>query len=66
MSRDMGSIIRGAEDTVTLVFPKSVRVVEKDAFHQIQSLKQVIVNDGLEKLESGPDPHGHRGPFAAN
>ena len=53
LTRDTSSIIRGAEDARVVVFPKPVRRVEGDAFQYTQSLRQVVLNDGLEELGIG-------------
>ena len=49
MSRDMEGIIYGG-DAKEVVFPRSVRGVGENAFEYTKLLRQVVVNEGLERL----------------
>ena len=65
MSRDMESIIRGAEDAKVVVFPRSVKRVGESAFEYTKLLRQVVVNEGLERLWMCTDPAPRScGPFS--
>ena len=65
MNREMTNIIRGAEDAKVVVFPRSVRTVEGNSFKHMASLRQVILNEGLETLdENNYDEPEYNEPFA--
>ena len=67
MNREMTNIIRGAEDAKVVVFPRSVRTVEGNSFKNMASLRQVILNEGLETLgENYDNEFEHDGPFASS
>ena len=65
LNREMTKIIRGTEDAKVVVFPRSVRKIGGDSFYKMKSLRQVVVNEGLETLdEKNYDDFGYNGPFA--
>lgn len=48
--REMQDIIRGAEKTRTVRFPNTMKVTETAAFDGVESLRSVVLNEGLEVL----------------
>ena len=46
----MKKIFGGSDEISTVIFPETVRTVRQGAFCKIQSLKAVILNEGLEIL----------------
>ena len=49
-SRDMRTVFGGPDDAKTIIFPSMVRTVRQEAFSKAQSLRAVILNEGLEVL----------------
>ena len=50
-NRNMSQLARGANGIRTIIFPGTVRDVECGAFTNNWSLRSVVLNEGLEKLE---------------
>lgn len=53
LDRHMLLIINGSEDARTVKFPNSTRQVWKGAFADIETLRTVILNEGLKMLGGG-------------
>ena len=51
-NRAMTRIVKGSEDAATFTLPRTTREVSGSAFAETLSLRSVILNDGLEVLES--------------
>ena len=47
--RNMLRILKGAEDAMTITFPKTVRAVQDDAF-QRKAVRSAVLNEGLKVL----------------
>ena len=65
-SRDMNKIFGGSDDTRTLTFPETVRIIQQSAFYGAKSLGSAVLNEGLETLgtdEYRPDGEPYPGVF---
>lgn len=65
-SRDMNKIFGGSDDTRTLTFPETVRIIQQSAFYGAKSLGSAVLNEGLEMLgtdEYKPDGEPYPGVF---
>ena len=51
-NRAMTRIVKGSEDAATFTLPRTTRAVSGSAFAETLSLRSVILNEGLEVLES--------------
>ena len=49
--RDVGSVIRASDGVRTVILPKTVKSVEKGAFSRISSLKSILLDENLEKID---------------
>ena len=59
--RGMAEVSDGSEDARTMALPKTVRTVQQSAFFDVDSLRSVLLNEGLETL--GSDEQGDSGVF---
>ena len=55
-SRDASVIVDGAEDAKTVIFPKTIRGVQNDAF-QRKAVRSAVLNEGLKKLGEYQDDY---------
>ena len=53
--RDMKMVFGGPDDVRTVIFPKMVRTIRQGSFHNVESLRSVVLNEGLETL--GTEEH---------
>ena len=49
-TRNMKTIFGGSDGIRTIIFPTMVRIVRLGSFHKVQSLRTVVLNEGLEIL----------------
>ena len=63
---DMKKVFGGPDGIRTMTFPKVVRKIQQGSFHNIESLRSVVLNEGLEALgtdEYKPDGMRYFGVF---
>ena len=48
--RDMKMVFGGPDDIRTIIFPKMVKIIRQGSFRDVESLRSVVLNEGLETL----------------
>lgn len=64
-SGHMRTLFGGSDGVRTLILPKMVRAVQQGAFYQVESLRSVLLNEGLETLGDDRYQRDRRMSFGA-